>query len=209
MFCTNCGKEIDDKAFVCPHCGVKQKCGSEDGPVGGLGVVCFLFPLVGLILYLTWKKDKPLKAAGAGKAALWGFIAGIVLSVIIVGIAMAVGISMFNAQATNSNRQAIVGDMNNLASTALGYYKTPTKYGGGGNAWSSNVDNVGNWLGYGYITSTNTLTTKNGSFYLSINRDILTIVGTGIEIGNDGTSNVAATMTVNGVTRAVVTTIIN
>jgi len=25
MFCRNCGKEIDDKAFVCPHCGVKTK----------------------------------------------------------------------------------------------------------------------------------------------------------------------------------------
>lgn len=23
MFCKNCGKEIDDKAFVCPNCGVK------------------------------------------------------------------------------------------------------------------------------------------------------------------------------------------
>jgi len=24
MFCNNCGKEIDDKAFVCPSCGVKH-----------------------------------------------------------------------------------------------------------------------------------------------------------------------------------------
>lgn len=23
MFCKNCGKEIDDKAYVCPNCGVK------------------------------------------------------------------------------------------------------------------------------------------------------------------------------------------
>lgn len=23
MFCSNCGKEIDEKAFVCPNCGVK------------------------------------------------------------------------------------------------------------------------------------------------------------------------------------------
>ena len=45
----------------------------------------------------------------------------IVLSVIIVGIAVAVGITMFNAQATNSNRQAVVGDMNNLASSALAF----------------------------------------------------------------------------------------
>ena len=25
MFCKNCGQEIDDKAVVCPHCGVAQK----------------------------------------------------------------------------------------------------------------------------------------------------------------------------------------
>lgn len=24
-FCKNCGKEIDDNAVVCPHCGVIQK----------------------------------------------------------------------------------------------------------------------------------------------------------------------------------------
>jgi len=78
MYCNNCGKEIDDKAFVCPHCGVKQSSNSEDGPVGGLGILCFLIPLVGLILYLSWKDEKPIKASGAGKAALWGFILGIV-----------------------------------------------------------------------------------------------------------------------------------
>lgn len=25
MFCKNCGKEIDDKAAICPHCGVQVK----------------------------------------------------------------------------------------------------------------------------------------------------------------------------------------
>lgn len=24
MFCKNCGQEIDDKAVICPHCGVSQ-----------------------------------------------------------------------------------------------------------------------------------------------------------------------------------------
>nr|MBC8383659.1 hypothetical protein [Candidatus Cloacimonadota bacterium] len=39
----------------------------------------------------------------------------IVLSVIIVGIAVAVGITMFNAQSVNSNRNACIADMNNFA----------------------------------------------------------------------------------------------
>lgn len=25
MYCKNCGKEIDDNAVICPHCGVQQK----------------------------------------------------------------------------------------------------------------------------------------------------------------------------------------
>lgn len=34
MFCKNCGKEIDDKAAVCPHCGVAQ---SEQQPIDDSG----------------------------------------------------------------------------------------------------------------------------------------------------------------------------
>lgn len=39
MFCKNCGQEIDDKAVVCPHCGVAQREMSydtikDDGGVG-------------------------------------------------------------------------------------------------------------------------------------------------------------------------------
>lgn len=29
MYCTNCGKEIDNSAFVCVHCGVKQGTGKN------------------------------------------------------------------------------------------------------------------------------------------------------------------------------------
>jgi len=99
MYCKNCGKEIDEKAFVCPHCGVKTNIISQDdGPIGGLGILCFLFPIVGLILYLVWKETKPKKSSGAGKAALWGFIIGIVICLIYFIIGVSAGISMFNAQ---------------------------------------------------------------------------------------------------------------
>jgi hypothetical protein len=133
----------------------------------------------------------------------------IVLSVIIVGIAVAVGITMFNAQAINSNRQAVIGDLNNLAASALAFYKTPATHGGGGNTWSADVDNVGNWLGYGYDSTTNTLTTGNGTFVLSVASDVLTIVGTGTETGNDGTNGVQATLTVTGATSSTAVTINN
>jgi len=133
----------------------------------------------------------------------------IVLSVIIVGIAVAVGITMFNAQATNSNRQAVIGDLNNLAASALAFYKTPATHGGGGNSWSSDVDNVGKWLGYSYNTANNTLSTGNGTYVLSASGDVLTIVGTGTETGNDGSTNVKATITITGSTSSISTTVNN
>ena len=132
----------------------------------------------------------------------------IVLSVIIVGIAVAVGITMFNAQATNSNRQAIVGDMNNQASSALAYYKTPLTHGGGAGFFgSADGNDVGTWIGYDWDGTI--LTTGNGTFTLAVAGDILTITGTGTEIGSNGSTNVSALMTVTGATSAIVTTVTN
>ncbi|MCK5050861.1 MAG: hypothetical protein KAS53_03935 [Candidatus Cloacimonetes bacterium] len=130
----------------------------------------------------------------------------IVLSVIIVGIAVAVGITMFNAQATNSNRQAIMGDMNNLASSALAFYKTPTTHGGGGNTWGA-LDNLGNWLGYEWDGSI--CTTGNGTFTITTNLDVMTIVGLGTELGNDGSTNVSGQLLVTGATSGIVASVLN
>ena len=42
MHCKNCGKEIDDNAVVCPHCGVQQKrVASEVVDNGGFGWACW------------------------------------------------------------------------------------------------------------------------------------------------------------------------
>lgn len=96
MNCSNCGQEINPQAVVCVHCGVRvQQANATDGTIGGLGIICFLFPIVGLILYLVWKDTMPNKALGAGKAALWGFIISMVLSVLyFVIVAAAVAGSM-------------------------------------------------------------------------------------------------------------------
>lgn len=130
----------------------------------------------------------------------------IVLSVIIVGIAVAVGITMFNAQATNSNRQAIMGDMNNLASSALAFYKTPATHGGGGNTWGLLAD-LGSWLGYDYVGGV--CTTGNGTFTISTNADELTILGLGTELGNDGSTNVSGQLIVTGATSGIIASVLN
>jgi hypothetical protein len=56
----------------------------------------------------------------------------IILGVIIVGIAIAVGISMFSSSSVQSNKDAIVNDLNNLAADAYQYKIRPTTMGGGG-----------------------------------------------------------------------------
>lgn len=98
MHCSNCGKELDPQAVVCTNCGVKvasSPVGHTDGSIGALGIICFLFPIIGLILYLVWKDTMPMKAKGAGKAALWSLIIVVVLwvlyFVVIAGALMSVG----------------------------------------------------------------------------------------------------------------------
>ena len=85
MFCRNCGKEIDDKAVVCPHCGVatgKTAANGDDASSVGYGILGFLFPLIGLILYLVWKNEYPLRAKSVGKGALIGVIVSVVVGII-------------------------------------------------------------------------------------------------------------------------------
>lgn len=56
----------------------------------------------------------------------------IVLSVILVAVAISVGIVMFNRQAYNSNRQAIVVELNIIQTKALEYWGLPASMGGAG-----------------------------------------------------------------------------
>lgn len=69
MFCKNCGKEIEDKAAICIHCGVATNSVQDNGGFGW-GVLGCCIPLAGLILYLVWKDTKPKSAKSAGIGAL-------------------------------------------------------------------------------------------------------------------------------------------
>ena len=59
----------------------------------------------------------------------------IILGVIIVGIAIAVGITLFGSSSVSSNRDAIVNDLNNLAANAYQYKIRPITMGGGGGSY--------------------------------------------------------------------------
>jgi type II secretory pathway pseudopilin PulG len=63
----------------------------------------------------------------------------IVLGVIIVGIAVVVGINLFNANSEESAKDTIVSEATNLGAMAQQYYKKPTSMGGGGNKFDGFV----------------------------------------------------------------------
>lgn len=93
MYCKNCGNILDDKAVICPRCGVAQNnyyagptVDPNDAPNAGFAVLGFFIPIVGLILFLLWQNTSPLKAKSCGKGALIGFIFGIVSVILIYGI---------------------------------------------------------------------------------------------------------------------------
>ena len=60
----------------------------------------------------------------------------IVLGVIVVGIAVVVGINLFNANAESSTQDSIVSQGTNLGAMAQQYYKKPIAMGGGGNSFT-------------------------------------------------------------------------
>lgn len=88
-YCTNCGNKVDSNAFVCTHCGVKlrddvsnQVSNSVDKGGFGWSVLGFFVPIVGLILYLVWKEERPRTAKSVGKGALAYLIFYIAIMVI-------------------------------------------------------------------------------------------------------------------------------
>jgi len=109
----------------------------------------------------------------------------IVLGVIIVGIAVVVGINLFNANAVSANRDGVISDLNNLGTMAQQYYKKPSSMAGGGNTFTA-------WTLPGALD-----TTANGTYTISVSAQSVTIVGTGTETGDDGSTKVKATATVS------------
>lgn len=111
----------------------------------------------------------------------------IILGVIVVGIAVAVGITMFQDSAVSANRDAVTNDLVNLASRAQQYHRRPTTLGGGGNSFT----------GLTLAKLTTKPTNANGSYTLgTVAATSVPITGTGVEEGNNGSTAIVMTMTV-------------
>ena len=105
-----------------------------------------------------------------------------VLGVIIVGIAIVVGISLFNAHSVSANRDGVISDLNNLGALARQYYSKPTALGGGSNSFNG-------WD----IATTGFTATANGKYTATVADQSVAITGIGNQIGNDGSNNIKST----------------
>lgn len=84
-FCPNCGAEVNKNAIVCVKCGCaisSRAYNGADVPSVGLNIVSFLFPIIGLILYLVYYQNSPIKANALGKWALISFGINIVVLIL-------------------------------------------------------------------------------------------------------------------------------
>ncbi len=107
----------------------------------------------------------------------------IILGVIVVGIAVAVGITMFQDNAVSANRDAVTNDLVNLAARAQQHYRRPTALGGGQGAFNASAGGVA----ISVITQlTSKPTNANGTYSLgAVGATSIVLTGTGTEEGDD------------------------
>lgn len=102
----------------------------------------------------------------------------IVLSAIIVGISIIVGLNMFSSGAVQGNLDAVTQDVMTIASRAQEWWRKPAQMGGGGRQWTGVTLDAINFPD----------STINGSYQIAIGGTGVLITGTGVEDG-DGDGN--------------------
>ena len=97
-FCTNCGNELDDRAIMCPKCGValtqttNASNGSSSNGMAIAGfILSFFIPLLGLIFSIIGLKRSKETNNGKGLST-----AGIIISCITMVITLIMGIISFS-----------------------------------------------------------------------------------------------------------------
>lgn len=94
----------------------------------------------------------------------------IVLGVIIVGIAVLIGISLFRTQSVENKRDVVVNESLNIGSLALQYYKKAKLFGGGQYSFD------------GWEIPSEIDTTTNGVYEATVSPNQVEIIGTGNEV---------------------------
>jgi hypothetical protein len=111
----------------------------------------------------------------------------IIVGVIITGIAVAVGITIFQSNAAGQNRDMVWNDLNELGARALQYYRKPRAIGGGGSSF------------VGFILTGKELENDNGVYSVvgSASTTEVRILGVGTETGYDQEKPVTLTVIVS------------
>ena len=105
-FCTNCGNELDDRAIMCPKCGValtqttNASNGSSSNGMAIAGfILSFFIPLLGLIFSIIGLKRSKETNNGKGLST-----AGIIISCVTLVITIIMGIISFSAVSDTINK---------------------------------------------------------------------------------------------------------
>ena len=109
----------------------------------------------------------------------------IILGIIIVGVAIALSIQLFRANAIDRKREILVNESQNIASIALSYYKKPKMMGGGGRTFT------------GWTIPSQLVSTVNGTYTAQVLTDSTIITGTGTEVVT-GSDSIKVKTTVTG-----------
>ena len=103
------------------------------------------------------------------------------MGVIIVGIAIGVAVSIFQSNSIDSNRKAVIGDLQVLASKARAYYVRPTSAAGGNRSFTN--------LTFGQLSPR--AENGNGRYFIeSAAKDNLVLVGKGKMVEGEDTVEV-------------------
>ncbi len=110
----------------------------------------------------------------------------VIIGVIIVGVAVAIAITMFHDNAINSNRDVLKNDLLGFAGRAQQYYRKTAANGGGGNSFTNiTIANV-----------TNMTVNDNGTYsILTVEPQQIVMVGRGTHVVGTDTVEVRCTVT--------------
>jgi len=110
----------------------------------------------------------------------------IILGLIIIGVAVVVGIGMFQDNAVDHNRALVVADLKVLASKAQHYYSRPSTMGGGNKSF---VGLTADARGIGMLAGTAYTNNANGTYTVKTDGNATSVVleGVGKVVMSDGT----------------------
>jgi len=110
----------------------------------------------------------------------------VALGVIIVGVAVVVGIGMFQDNAVDHNRALVIADLKTLASKAQHYYSRPMTMGGGNNSF---VGLTADDRGIGMLAGPAFTDNANGTYTITSDGTSTQVVihGVGKVVMSDGT----------------------